>query len=132
MTETADPGIDGIATIGIPVTDQDRALRFYTDILGFELRTDVPLPQIGGRWIVVAPRGSEVSVALVRAGEGLPSGVETGIRFITADAEKTHQALQAGGVEVGELLRWPGIPAMFTAKDADGNGFELVEAESGR
>ena len=132
MTETADPGIEGIATIGIPVTDQDRALRFYTDTLGFELRIDVPLPQIGGRWIVVAPRGSEVSVALVRAGEGLPSGVETGIRFVTADAEKTHQVLQAGGVEVGELLRWPGVPAMFTAKDVDGNGFELVEAESAR
>jgi hypothetical protein len=45
--------ITGIATVGIPVTDQDRALRFYTETLGMEKRLDDPLPQFGGRWITV-------------------------------------------------------------------------------
>ena len=39
--------ITGIATVGIPVTDQDRALGFYTATLGMEKRLEVPLPQFG-------------------------------------------------------------------------------------
>ena len=43
------------------------------------------------------------------------------------DAEAVHRRLHGQGVEVGELLRWPGVPAMFAAHDADGNRFEVVE-----
>jgi hypothetical protein len=32
-----------------------------------------------------------------------------------------------GGADVGELLRWPGVPAMFSLRDPDGNGLEIVE-----
>jgi catechol 2,3-dioxygenase-like lactoylglutathione lyase family enzyme len=53
MTEITD-----IRTVGVPVTDQERALEFYLDKLGFETRMDVPVPQFGGRWIEVAPRGA--------------------------------------------------------------------------
>ncbi len=53
---TAHPaaGIGAIQAVGIPVTDQDRALRFYTDSLGFEIGMDVPLPQLGD-WSSVQP-----------------------------------------------------------------------------
>ncbi|MGH2927515.1 MAG: VOC family protein [Solirubrobacteraceae bacterium] len=114
-------------TVGIPVTDQDRALSFYAGTLGFDLEMDVPLPQQGARWIVVAPPGAGTTLALVAAHEGVPAGVETGVRFHTADAGATHAAMQARGVEVGEVLRWPGVPAMFQVQDPDGNRFEIVE-----
>jgi catechol 2,3-dioxygenase-like lactoylglutathione lyase family enzyme len=127
MTDTNTPGIVGISTIGIPVADQDRALAFYRDTLGFEVRVDAPLPQLGARWIMLAPPGSAVSVSLVPASETAPAGVETGIRFETVDAERAHRSLREHGVDVGELLRWPGVPAMFAGHDPDGNRFEVVE-----
>lgn len=128
MTDTNGVGIVGVNTIGIPVEDQDRALAFYRDVLGFEVRVDAPIPQTGGRWIMLAPPGSGVSVSLVLADEAAPAGVETGIRFEAPDAGRAHEALRERGAEVGELLRWPGVPAMFAARDADGNRFEVVES----
>ena len=49
--------ITGVHTVGIPVTDQDRALDFYVGALGMDKRLDAPLPQLGARWIEVAPTG---------------------------------------------------------------------------
>ncbi|WP_426624990.1 VOC family protein [Leifsonia sp. McL0607] len=123
MTDT---GIIGVNTIGIPVGDQDVALAFYRDTLGFDVLVDAPLPT-GGRWIMLAPPGSAVSVSLVEAGGDVPAGVETGIRFESLDAGNTYAELARRGVAVGELLRWPGVPAMFQATDPDGNRFEVVE-----
>jgi catechol 2,3-dioxygenase-like lactoylglutathione lyase family enzyme len=120
--------IGDVLTIGVPVSDQDRALRFYVDQLGFEMRRDVPVPQFGGRWIEVAPTGASVTIALVPAREDTPAGVQTGIRLKTGDAAAVHSELQARGVKVGELLRWPGVPPMFAVSDQDGNGLEIVEA----
>ena len=120
--------ITDVMNIGVPVTDQDRALAFYTEKLGFETRRDVPLPQFGGRWIEVAPAGATITLSLVPAREGVPAGIETGIRLAARDAAAVHTALQDRGVEVGELLRWPGVPAMFAFHDDDGNGLEIVEA----
>jgi catechol 2,3-dioxygenase-like lactoylglutathione lyase family enzyme len=114
--------------ISIPVSDQDQALEFYLDKLGFEKRRDVPLPQFGGRWIEVAPSDAAVTIALVPAREDAPTGVQTGIRLTTADAEGVHVRLQERGVDVGELLRWPGVRPMFALLDQDGNGLEIVQA----
>jgi catechol 2,3-dioxygenase-like lactoylglutathione lyase family enzyme len=128
MTNASTTGrIDGIHTIGVPVTDQDRALEFYSRLLGFDVRSDVPMPQLGGRWIEVLPPGAATSVALVPASDGNPAGREIGIRFTTTDAAALHRALTAAGVPVGELLTWPGVPPMFTFSDPDGNGFEIVQ-----
>jgi lactoylglutathione lyase len=128
MTDQTPTPITDVITIGVPVTDQDRAVEFYRDKLGFELRRDVPLPQFGGRWIEVAPPGARVTIALVPAHEGVSPGVHTGIRLATADAAAVHADLQSRAVEIGELLRWPGVPAMFAVRDQDGNGLEIVEA----
>jgi lactoylglutathione lyase len=127
MNNQATNLIDDVLTIGVPVSDQDRALQFYLDKLGLEKRRDVPVPQFGGRWIEVAPASAAVTIALVPTREGVPIGVETGIRLKTADAAAVHAKLQARGVEVGELLRWPGVPPMFGLHDQDGNGLEIVE-----
>jgi len=55
-------------------------------------------------------------------------GVETGIRLATGDATALHADLQARAVDVGEVLRWPGVPPMFAFHDQDGNGLRIVEA----
>ncbi len=118
--------ITGVRTVAVPVTDQDKALAFYTGALGFSVRLDVPLPQFGGRWIEVAPEGSATSVALVPAGDDRQAGVETGIRFTSGDAPGAREALAAQGVTVSELMRWPGVPPMFSVSDPDGNGFVIT------
>lgn len=128
MSEQPAGRIRGIHTVGVPVTDQDRALDFYTRTLGFETRMDAPIPQLGARWIEVAPAGAPVTVALVAARDGVPAGGESGIRFTTGDAAALHADLAAAGVDVGELLNWPGVPPMFVFRDPDGNGLEIVQA----
>jgi len=128
MTDSATtPRIADVRTIGVPVIDQERALAFYVGTLGFEKRLDAPLGG-GRRWIEVAPVGAPTSVALVVAHAGVPAGVETGIRFTTPDAAALHAHLRAHGVDTGEILRWPGVPAMFAFRDPDGNGLEIIES----
>lgn len=127
MSERKAGRISGVRTIGVPVTDQDRALDFYVGTLGFEKLLDAPLSQLGSRWIEVAPAGATVSIALVQASDSLPSGGESGVRFTTGDAAAVHDGLTAAGVDVGELLNWPGVPPMFAFRDQDGNGLEIVQ-----
>jgi lactoylglutathione lyase len=125
--DTAQPFISAIATIGIPVTDQDRALRFYTETLGMKKQLDVPLPQLGGRWITIALSGGTTTIALLRTHDGVPAGVETGIRLASPDAAAAHQRLRDRGVDIGELLNWDGVPPMFAFHDPDGNGLEIIQ-----
>jgi catechol 2,3-dioxygenase-like lactoylglutathione lyase family enzyme len=121
--------VQEIHTVGIPVTDQDRALSFYVGVLGFGKRLDVPIGP-GRRWIVLgAPRGT-ATIALVAASEEVPAGVETGIRLVSRDVDADHEALRAARVDAGDVLRWPGVPPMFAFRDPDGNGLEIIEAES--
>jgi lactoylglutathione lyase len=118
--------ITGVRTIGVPVRDQDKALEYYTGTLGFTKRLDVPMGG-GSRWIEVAPDGAPTSIALVQAKDGIPAGVETGVRFTAADADAVHAELLAAGTDVDDVLRWPGVPAMFAFRDQDGNRMEVVE-----
>jgi lactoylglutathione lyase len=118
--------IADVRTIGINVADQDAAIDFYLDKLGFEKRLDAPISDTM-RWIEVAPPGAATSLAL-NAGEDPSSvGVDTGIRFTVPDAESEHAAMRDRGVTVGELLRWEGVPPMYSFDDPDGNRFYIVE-----
>ena len=117
--------ITGIRTVSIPVDDQDAALRFYTETLGFTVLRDNPTPN-GGRWIELAPGGDNAVVTLEPAAPGLTRGA-IGIRFTTDDAEAAHDALAGAGVDADEILRWPGVPAMFAFRDPDGNAFSITE-----
>src|SRR4051794_6474213 len=109
--------ITEIATVGVPVSDQDRALEFYAGRLGFDKRLDAPFGS-GLRWIEVAPAGATTTVALTPAPPGAPIGVDTGIRLTTRDAEADHTELTKAGVDVdADILRWPGVPPMFAMRD---------------
>jgi catechol 2,3-dioxygenase-like lactoylglutathione lyase family enzyme len=117
--------ITQVRTIGVPVADQDRALAFYLEKLGFEKRLDVPYGK-GERWIEVAPPGSATTIALVRSPAGDPIGIDTQVRFTSKDVEADHATLRARGVDAdAEIMRYP-VP-MFIFRDADGNRLRIVE-----
>ncbi len=118
--------IADVAGVAIPVSDQERAVRFYVDRLGFEVLRDVAMGD-GGRWLQVGPPGGRVPVALVAAGDAAGVGVDTGITFATTDAETDHASFVWCGVDTDEVLRWPGVPAMFIFRDQDGNQLKVVE-----
>jgi catechol 2,3-dioxygenase-like lactoylglutathione lyase family enzyme len=122
MTDTTH--ITGIRTVSIPVDDQDAALRFYSGTIGFTVLRDNPTPN-GGRWIELTPGGGTI-VTLEPAATNITRGA-IGIRFTTDDAEAARAALLAAGVDADEIMRWPGVPAMFAFRDPDGNAFSITE-----
>ncbi len=129
MTETSTKTrISQIATVMVPVTDQDQALAFYTEKLGFETRSDVPFGN-GERWVEVAPAGAASTIALVLPREGEPTGIETRVAFSTPDIDADHSELRERGVDVdAEVMRMGGpVPPMFFFRDQDGNRLLAVE-----
>ena len=122
MTSTS-THITGIRTVSIPVDDQDAALRFYVDTLGFTLLRDVPTPN--GRWIELAPGDDGVILTFEPAAANVTRGA-IGVRFTTDDIEAAHAALAERGVATDDILRWPGIPAMFAFRDPDGNAYSIT------
>ena len=121
------PQITRIGTVIVPVADQDAALAFYTNTLGFETRIDAPFGP-GQRWIEVAPPGAETSIALVPR-DSAPTGVE--VSLATESAAGDHAQLRARGVDAdAELLEFgEGVPPMFTFRDPDGNRYRVVERD---
>jgi catechol 2,3-dioxygenase-like lactoylglutathione lyase family enzyme len=119
--------ITDVRTIGVNVTNQDDAIAFYVATLGFEKRLDAPISPTM-RWIEVAPPGASTSIALNANESTTEVAADTGIRFTVPDAEAEHAAMRERGVKVGEVLRWDGVPPMYTFDDPDGNRFYIVEA----
>src|SRR5664279_772013 len=128
MTDSIATQITNLATVAIPVADQQRSLNFYIETLGFELRLDAPFGE-GHRWIEVAPPGAVTTIALAPAAipDWEKSGAMTGIRLQSDDAEADHARLLGCGVDVDpDIMRGPGVPPMFTLRDPDGNGLVLI------
>jgi lactoylglutathione lyase len=117
-----------LRTVGVPVRDQDEALRFYTEVLGLAKTLDFPVGG-SGRWIEVTPQAGGTTIAILLTKPGAPTGVETGIR-LCADAEAFRQHLLDHGASADDVLRWPGVPPMFALRDQDGNGLEIVQEAS--
>jgi catechol 2,3-dioxygenase-like lactoylglutathione lyase family enzyme len=120
--------ITQVGTVIIPVSDQDRALEFYLEKLGFEKRGDTPYGD-GQRWIEVAPPGAATTIALVPPREGDPIGIETHVGFTTEDVDADHADLRSRGVDADEEVMRMGdpVPPMFFFRDPDGNKFLIVE-----
>lgn len=126
--------ITNLNTVSVYITDQDRALAFYRDLLGFEVTMDAGDENF--RWLAVAPRkDSETSLVLIKVGPNDSHmdwssriGKHTGFVFYTEDLQKTYEELSEKGVSFPILpkkLEWGGFEATFA--DVDGNQFELVE-----
>jgi lactoylglutathione lyase len=121
--------ITHIHAITVLVTDQDRALDFYQNALGFVVTADNKMAN-GFRWITVAPQGAETNLILYKASPNQLDkvGVWTGMVLYTEDIEKTYSQLTAKGVVFSvepQKLDWGGVEGQF--KDLDGNSYELVE-----
>ena len=128
MNQQTRTHITQVRTAGVPVADQDRALDFYVGVLGFEKRMDAPFGP-GQRWVEVAPAGAVTTIALLPTPQGAHTGVDTGIRLSTGDAEADHAQLRARGVDTdAEVIRMGGgVPPMFSFRDPDGNTLYVVE-----
>ena len=120
--------ISQVATIIVPVSDQDRAIEFYTGKLGFEKRADIPMGE-AMRWVEVAPPGAATTIAIVPPREGEPTGVQTRVAFGTDDIDADHASLKAQGVDVDEEVSRMGgtVPPMFWLRDQDANSFLIVQ-----
>ena len=132
-----------ITTAQIWVHDQDEALAFYTEKLGFEVRMDATLPEMGNfRWLTVGPVGQpDVSIVLM-AIPGAPvmdeqtaeqvrtlmaKGFAGTVFFTTDDCQASYEELKARGVEFVEAPeeRPYGIDTGF--RDPSGNHFRLTQ-----
>jgi catechol 2,3-dioxygenase-like lactoylglutathione lyase family enzyme len=120
--------ISMVGTVVVPVSDQDEALAFYTEKLGFETRADVPFGN-GDRWVEVAPVGAATSIAIVKPRPGESTGVETRIALSSADVDADHAELKARGVDVDDEVSRMGdpVPPMFFFRDQDGNKLFVVQ-----
>ena len=135
--------ITQVGTVFVPVVDQNKALAFYQDKLGFEKRADFTYGN-DRRWVEVAPPGSVNAIALVPPSEGTPAGGEAAhCAFATEDIEADHATLRARGVDVDTEIgtegnRRPGlvsieagvanpVPRQFFFRDLDGNRFLIVQ-----
>jgi len=100
----------------VPVADQDTAIAFYTEKLGFSLTADVPFGE-GERWVEV----------------GLPAGGMTGIALDSTDPKADHAELTAAGVDVdAEIMGGDGVvPLLFFIRDQDANHLMIVETPAG-
>lgn len=121
-----------VSSIGVAmftIADQDAALAFYTEKLGFEVRSDVRYGEHGEmRWLEVAPPGSSARLALNPPMVDEPGGSAIGVE--TKDVLGEHARLTAiGGIDLdAEPMRAPGTPLMFMLRDPDGNTVFVVEA----
>ena len=121
--------VSKIANVIVPVADQDRVLRFYTDALGLELRVDTPFGD-GNRWIEVVPSGADTSIAICPPGANTtPGGKDTGITLEVEDVDAFHARLKERGVDVdAEVSRFGDpVPPMFWLRDPEDNTLLVVE-----
>ena len=90
------------------------------------LEAGAQVGQLAIRFIELVPGEPSVTITLEPAAPNVTRGA-IGIRFSTHDADNAHAALTAAGVDTDEILRWPGVPAMFSFRDPDGNAFSITE-----
>ena len=127
--------LEGIVYTTVFVSDQDRALDFYTDVLGFERRFDNPTPD-GPRFLTVGLPNQDFQLVLWPGTPGqaqpLRSHTPGAYTIDTGDCRKAYETLRSRGVEFDtEVLEYPwGQIAVF--QDPDGNRLQLRELREGR
>jgi predicted enzyme related to lactoylglutathione lyase len=117
-----------VELIPLPVSDVDRAIAFYADVLGFVQDFDVR-PREGVRVVQLTPEGSGCSVGFgtgldVYAGE--PGSVR-GVHLVVEDITQARAELARRGVDISEIQDFGGGVRGANFADPDGNTFELQE-----
>jgi catechol 2,3-dioxygenase-like lactoylglutathione lyase family enzyme len=122
--------VSTISTAMFTVADQDAAIEYYTQKLGWELRSETKFGEgdDAGRWVEVAPPGSTAVLALNPPMNGEPGGGAIGVETPDVDAE-LERLRGTDGVEVGEPMGGEGpVPRMFSVTDPDGNWIWVVQS----
>ena len=124
------PRITQVGRVLVPVQDQDAAIAFYTNTLGFLLTADVPFGD-GDRWVEVAPPGGGAAIALVPPQGEYQPGRLTGIALTSPDPRADHAELTTKGVDVdAELMGGDGtVPLLFFFRDRDKNQLMIVQEQ---
>jgi len=113
--------IRGVKLVSLPVRDQEAALKFYTEKLGFKVATDQPMGP-GMRWIELMIPGSEVNVALFTSpGHEDRIGGFQPVTFWCDDVFATAEQMKKKGVELAEEPKKQVWGTMAKFKDPDGN-----------
>jgi catechol 2,3-dioxygenase-like lactoylglutathione lyase family enzyme len=122
--------VRGIKFVGIPVTDQDRALKFYTESMGFKVLTDQQFTP-GQRWIELLIPGAETGLALFTP-EGHEDRIGTfhSISFWCDDVFATAKILKGKGVVFAQEPKSESWGSSAVFQDPDGN--KMVLSSKGR
>ena len=130
---------DAINMLGgaiVMVSDQQKALEFYSKKLGFEIKENQDDGE--SRWIEVRPKNSGAPISLMEPKkQNMPQelkeqaiqkiGTQTGLWFYAKDIESTYQALKTNGVEITKPEVQPWGVKMSRFYDQDRNEFALLE-----
>ena len=131
-----------LSFIGQWVHNQDEAVAFYTEKLGFELRADVTLEELGGyRWVTVGPpENKDFALALNVPGPPfdadkveaintlMSAGMLGGLFFATDDIQATHEQLKSRGVKIDQPPTQVPYGIEIVLTDPSGNSIRYVQA----
>jgi uncharacterized glyoxalase superfamily protein PhnB len=133
-----------LSTTQLWVHDQDEALAFWTDKVGFEVKEDVTVPEMGNfRWLTVGPKDQDGGTAVVlmaipgapvmddathaQVADLMSKGFAGALFFTTDDAYGTYDALLAKGVEVGDKPTEQPYGIDFGFRDPSGNTVRVAQ-----
>jgi uncharacterized glyoxalase superfamily protein PhnB len=129
--------IDSIGGIVIFVSNQARAIEFYTQKLGFDVKGEYPYKNT--KWVEVAPKNSTTTISLMEPNADMMTneeieqarkeiGTMTSLWFYTKNINDTYKELQEKGVNITEPKKqdWGGI--MSQIKDQDNNILTLISS----
>ena len=123
-----------IANVTLLVPDYDAGIRFYVDVLGFDLLEDTRLTP-AKRWVRVAPAGAETALLLARAdtpmqqaSTGNQTGGRVGFFLHTDDFERDYEQMQKRGVTFLETPRREVYGTVAVFEDPFGNKWDLIES----
>jgi predicted enzyme related to lactoylglutathione lyase len=111
--------------VAVPVSDVDRAKRFYTEQVGFNADHDHKVSD-ELRFVQLTPPGSACSIALGTGVTDAEPGSVTGLQLVVSDIEAARARLLEGGVEASEVQDFPWGRFVFFA-DPDGNRWAVQQ-----
>jgi catechol 2,3-dioxygenase-like lactoylglutathione lyase family enzyme len=130
-----------LSHVGLWVRDKQEAIAFYTEKLGFEVREDVTLPELGGyRWVTIGPPDSpDFAFALNEPGPPfdaddveainklMPTGMLGGVFFATDDCQASYEQLKSRGVEIERAPTQLPYGTEIVLRDPSGNSIRFVQ-----
>lgn len=132
MTSMSSTTVSNIGVAMFTVRDQDAALAYYTEKLGWEVRSDISFGENNEmRWLEVAPPGSTARLALNPPMQGEPGGGAIGVETPDVHAEHDRVAAIDGVTIANPPMEMGGAPLMFSIADPDGNHIWVVQAAPG-